>query len=228
MSHNRKKIKLDHAWLNVLCEEFEKDYMNNLKNRLLDSLAEGKIIYPPKKLIFNAFNMTHFQNVKVIILGQDPYHEPNQAHGLSFSVPDGVPVPPSLLNIYKEIESDLEIEVQKNSGNLERWSKQGVMLLNTTLTVERSKPMSHKDFGWSLFTDKVIHILSENKKNLVFFLWGSHAKSKINLIDTHKHLVIESSHPSPLSVYRGFLGSRPFSKANNYLVENKLKAIDWA
>ncbi|MAU55977.1 MAG: uracil-DNA glycosylase, partial [Dehalococcoidia bacterium] len=141
---------------------------------------------------------------------------------------DGVPVPPSLLNIYKEIESDLEIKVRKNTGNLERWSKQGVMLLNTTLTVERSKPMSHKDFGWSLFTDKVIHILSENKKNLVFFLWGSHAKSKINLIDTDKHLVIESSHPSPLSVYRGFLGSRPFSKANNYLVENKLKAIDWA
>ena len=166
--------------------------------------------------IFDSLNLTSFESTKLVIIGQDPYHKKFQAHGLSFSVPDGIKPPPSLLNIFKEIEQDLKINLKKTDGNLTKWAKQGVLLLNTTLTVEEGDPLSHESLGWSIFTDKIISTLSRNKSKLVFFLWGSHAISKINLIDSSNHLIIESAHPSPLSARRGFFGSKPFSKANHF------------
>jgi len=220
-------IQLPQSWLRHLEEEFSKPYMLSLKKKLIECKKSNKIVYPEGSMIFNAFHQTYFENVKVVILGQDPYHGKGQAHGLSFSVPNGVKPPPSLANIYKELQEDLKKTFDKNNGNLERWSSQGVFLLNTTLTVEKSNPMSHKNFGWEQFTDKVIEVLSENKKNIVFILWGSHAQSKIKLIDEKKHMIIKSAHPSPLSSHRGFFGSQPFSKTNNFLESKEIDIINW-
>ena len=222
-----KTIQLPKAWLEHLQEEFSKPYMVNLKEKL-QKLKKNKVIfYPPGPLIFNSFNLTPLEKIKVVILGQDPYHGPGQAHGLCFSVPDGIKPPPSLLNIYKELESDIGKKITTQNGNLEAWAKQGVFLLNTTLTVEQSKPLSHQELGWSEFTNKVITIISRELNNIVFILWGSHAQSKKNLIDPNKHLILTSAHPSPLSAYRGFFGSKPFSKTNNFLESKQIDKIKW-
>ena len=222
-----KTIQLPESWLKHLKDEFNKPYMVNLKAKL-QNLKKNKIIfYPPGSLIFNSFNLTPLEKIKVVILGQDPYHGPGQAHGLCFSVPEGVRPPPSLLNIYKELESDLGKKVNFQNGNLEAWANQGVFLLNTTLTVEKSKPLSHQDLGWSKFTDKVIALINKELKNIVFILWGSHAQTKKNLIDINKHHILTSPHPSPLSAHRGFFGSKPFSKTNNFLESKQIDKIDW-
>ena len=222
-----KTIQLSESWLKHLKDEFNKPYMVNLKEKL-QNLKKNKIIfYPPGSLIFNSFNLTPLEKIKVVILGQDPYHGPGQAHGLCFSVPEGVRPPPSLLNIYKELESDLDKKVNIQNGNLEAWANQGVFLLNTTLTVEKSKPLSHQDLGWSKFTDKVIALINKELKNIVFILWGSHAQTKKNLIDLNKHHILTSPHPSPLSAHRGFFGSKPFSKTNDFLESKQIDKITW-
>ena len=222
-----KTIQLPESWLKHLKDEFNKPYMVNLKEKL-QNLKKNKIIfYPPGSLIFNSFNLTPLEKIKVVILGQDPYHGPGQAHGLCFSVPEGVRPPPSLLNIYKELESDLGKKVNFQNGNLEAWANQGVFLLNTTLTVEKSKPLSHQDLGWSKFTDKVIALINKELKNIVFILWGSHAQTKKNLIDLNKHHILTSPHPSPLSAHRGFFGSKPFSKTNDFLESKQIDKITW-
>ncbi len=219
-------VKIEQQWKEILGGEFDKDYFVNLVRFLHAEKAAGKTIYPPGSLIFNAFALTPFNNVKVVILGQDPYHGPNQAHGLSFSVPDNVTPPPSLRNIYKEIESDLGIKINKN-GNLENWAKQGVFLLNAVLTVEASKPTSHSKIGWTKFTDAVIKAISDNSQGVVFMLWGSFAKSKKELIDSSKHYILEAAHPSPLA--RGaFFGCRHFSKCNNILTSLGKAPVDWS
>ncbi len=219
-------INIDKSWKNKLSAEFEKDYMIELFKFLAEEEAKGKVIYPKKEDLFSAFNYTTFENVKVVIIGQDPYHGPDQAHGLSFSVRPGVKVPPSLRNIYKELNDDLGIDIPEH-GYLVDWATQGVLLLNNVLTVEASKAGSHQKKGWEKFTDKVIEILNNEKENLVFFLWGSPAQKKGSKLDKDKHLILKSVHPSPLSSYRGFFGSKPFSKANNYLKEMGIKEIDW-
>ena len=222
-----KTIQLPETWLKHLKDEFNKPYMVNLKEKL-QNLKKNKIIfYPPGSLIFNSFNLTPLEKIKVVILGQDPYHGPGQAHGLCFSVPEGVRPPPSLLNIYKELESDLDKKVNIQNGNLEAWANQGVFLLNTTLTVEKSKPLSHQDLGWSEFTDTVISLINKELENIVFILWGSHAQSKKNLIDLNKHHILTSPHPSPLSAHRGFFGSKPFSKTNDFLESKQIDKINW-
>ena len=222
-----KTIQLPESWLKHLKDEFNKPYMVNLKAKL-QNLKKNKIIfYPPGSLIFNSFNLTPLEKIKVVILGQDPYHGPGQAHGLCFSVPEGVRPPPSLLNIYKELESDLDKKVNIQNGNLEAWANQGVFLLNTTLTVEKSKPLSHQDLGWSEFTDTVISLINKELENIVFILWGSHAQSKKNLIDLNKHHILTSPHPSPLSAHRGFFGSKPFSKTNDFLESKQIDKITW-
>ena len=222
-----KTIQLPESWLKHLKDEFNKPYMVNLKAKL-QNLKKNKIIfYPPGSLIFNSFNLTPLEKIKVVILGQDPYHGPGQAHGLCFSVPEGVRPPPSLLNIYKELENDLGKKVNFQNGNLEAWANQGVFLLNTTLTVEKSKPLSHQDLGWSKFTDKVIALINKELKNIVFILWGSHAQTKKNLIDLNKHHILTSPHPSPLSAHRGFFGSKPFSKTNDFLESKQIDKITW-
>ena len=223
-----KNIKIHESWLKYIEAEFDKEYMRNIKNSILSSKESGKIIYPKSNEIFNAINLTEFEKTKVIILGQDPYHGPEQAHGLSFSVKNGIKPPPSLLNIFKEIEFDLSIKVNKEDGNLTRWAKQGVLLLNSLLTVEKGNPLSHKDIGWETLTDKIIEVLSQNKKNLVFILWGSHARSKKLLISKNENLIIESAHPSPLSAHRGFIGSKPFSRTNDYLIKNNMNPVNWS
>tara|TARA_B100000131_G_scaffold81053_1_gene77921 strand:+ start:533 stop:1210 length:678 start_codon:yes stop_codon:yes gene_type:complete len=223
-----KNIKIHESWLKFIKSEFDKEYMKNIKKSILNYKESGKIIYPKNNEIFNAINLTDFEKTKVIILGQDPYHGPGQAHGLSFSVKDGIKPPPSLINIFKEIESDLSINVEKGNGNLTRWAKQGVLLLNSLLTVEKGKPLSHKEIGWETLTDKIIEVLNQNKRGLVFILWGSHARSKKYLISQNKNLIIESSHPSPLSAHRGFIGSKPFSRTNKYLVKNNMNPINWS
>ena len=223
----KNEIKLPKGWLNLLESEFSKKYMSDIKTFLFSEYSNNKIIYPSKSLIFNAFNLCDFDEVKVIILGQDPYHGPDQAHGLSFSVRKNIPFPPSLKNIIKELENDIGVKFQQNDGDLSKWAKQGVFLLNTTLTVEKSKPLSHSKIGWELFTDKVIELLSEKKQNLVFILWGKNAQAKNQIIDNSKHLIISSSHPSPLSAHRGFFGSKPFSQTNKYLMSNNIKEINW-
>ena len=223
-----KNIKIHESWLKFIKSEFDKEYMNSIKKSILNYKKSGKIIYPKNNEIFNALNLTDFEKTKVIILGQDPYHGPGQAHGLSFSVKDGIKPPPSLMNIFKEIESDLSIKVEKENGNLTRWAKQGVLLLNSLLTVEKGKPLSHKEIGWETLTDKIIEILNLNKRGLVFILWGSNARSKKYLISQNENLIIESAHPSPLSAHRGFLGSKPFSRTNDYLVKNKMHPINWS
>jgi uracil-DNA glycosylase len=220
------KVVIEPSWLSVLKEEFSNSYFKQLVLHLKTEKQLGKIIYPAGKLIFNAFDNTPFQKVKVVILGQDPYHGPGQAHGLSFSVPAGVPLPPSLLNIFKELCSDTGISMP-TKGDLTTWAQQGVFLLNASLTVRQGEPMSHSQIGWSTFTDAVISTLSEKREKLVFMLWGKFAKEKCTLIDPKKHLVLQSAHPSPLSAHQGFLGCRHFSAANQYLVKNGIDPIDW-
>ncbi len=218
-------VKIQEQWKNVLREEFEKEYFENLVKILHKEKKEGKTIYPPGGLIFNAFELTPFDSLKVVILGQDPYHGMGQAHGLSFSVPDRVTPPPSLKNIYKEIEDDLNIRLNKN-GNLESWARQGVFLLNAVLTVRAGEPTSHGNIGWDKFTDAVIKTISDKKEEVVFLLWGNYARSKRELIDRNRHYVLEAPHPSPLA--RGaFFGCRHFSKCNEYLSSHGKVPIDW-
>ncbi|MEO6149343.1 MAG: uracil-DNA glycosylase [Mucilaginibacter sp.] len=220
-------IDIEASWLKVLGNEFEKDYMLKLKQFLKEEKDAGQVVFPKNKDIFNAFNTTPFEKVKVVILGQDPYHGDHQAHGLSFSVQKGVAIPRSLINIYKELKTDIPGFTTPAHGNLQEWAEQGVLLLNATLTVRRSLPASHQKKGWETFTDVVIKKLSDERNGLVFILWGSYAQSKIPLIDTAKHHILKSVHPSPLSVERGFWGSKPFSKANEILVKEGKTPIDW-
>ncbi|MCR5710455.1 MAG: uracil-DNA glycosylase [Bacteroidales bacterium] len=219
------EVRIEESWKRALAPEFEKPYFARLAAQLHAEKREGKVIYPPGPLIFNAFNLTPFDKVKVVIIGQDPYHGPGQAEGLSFSVPHGVPIPPSLVNIYREIETDLGVRLDKD-GSLRGWAEQGVFLLNAVLTVEAGKPTSHSRIGWAEFTDAVISTLSEKKEGLVFLLWGNFARSKRALIDTSRHTVLEAPHPSPLA--RGaFFGCRHFSKTNRILESEGLTPIDW-
>lgn len=221
-----QKIKLEDGWKSALFHEFGKDYMQELKKFLISEMKQGKTIYPRGSEIFSALNTTPLDQVKVVILGQDPYHGPNQAHGLCFSVRKGVPPPPSLKNIFKELASDVGVKVPIH-GELTSWAQQGVLLLNTVLTVEEGKAASHKGRGWETFTDKIISLLGERKDPLVFLLWGSFAQSKANLIKGH-HKILKCAHPSPLSAHNGFMGSKHFSKANAYLVEMGKTPIDWS
>lgn len=220
-------IKLEPGWFAVLGEQFDLPYMAALKAFLQKEKQDGKVIYPPGSLWFNAFNATPFDKVKVVILGQDPYHGANQAHGLCFSVLPGVQVPPSLVNIYKEIQADLGI-APPGHGCLNYWAEQGVLLLNATLTVEQGRAGAHQGKGWELFTDAAIHALNDQRQRLVFMLWGSYAQKKGDFIDSTKHLVLKAPHPSPLSAHRGFLGCRHFSQANKYLENTGQTPIDWA
>lgn len=220
-------VQIAQSWKEVLQPEFDKPYFEQITQFLKAEKQAGKTIYPPGPFIFNAFNTTPFNEVKVVILGQDPYHNPGQAHGLSFSVPMGVPAPPSLVNMFKELETDLNLP-RPNHGNLEKWAAQGVLLLNASLTVELNKPMSHSKIGWHDFTNSVIKTLSDKREKLVFILWGGFAKSKQELIDTQKHYVLTAAHPSPLSAYNGFYGCRHFSKTNTWLEQNGLSPIDWS
>lgn len=220
------RIKLEPSWKEALRAEFDQPYMAELRSFLQQERASGKEIYPPGPMIFNALNSTPLDKVKVVILGQDPYHGPGQAHGLCFSVQAGVPAPPSLVNIYKELKRDLNIDIP-NHGYLQSWAEQGVLLLNTTMTVERANANAHKDKGWQHFTDRIIEVVSERQPHLVFMLWGAHAQSKQKLIDATKHLVLTSVHPSPLSAYRGFLGCGHFSRTNKFLEQNGETPIEW-
>jgi uracil-DNA glycosylase len=219
-------IKLEAGWKEALREEFAKPYMQALADFLRQEKAAGKEVYPPGALIFNALNSTPLERVKVVIIGQDPYHGPEQAHGLCFSVQPGVATPPSLLNIYKELKRDLNIDIAAH-GCLQHWAEQGVLLLNTSLTVERGIAGSHADKGWGGFTDRVIEVVSQQSEHLVFLLWGKHAQSKARLIDPSKHLVLCSPHPSPLSAHRGFIGNGHFSRCNKFLVQHDMAPIDW-
>lgn len=212
-------------WKNILSKEFDKDYFIKLEQYLYQD-SQSHVIYPPKKDIFKALNSTPFEKVKVVILGQDPYHEKNQANGLSFSVNPGVDLPPSLKNIFKELESDLKIKNNHN-GDLQFWANQGVLLLNTVLTVRDGMANSHKNHGWEIFTDEIIKQLSAKNESVIFVLWGKNAQNKIKLIDTRKNKIITSSHPSPLSAYRGFIGSKPFTKINDELRKDNKEEIDW-
>ncbi|MEH6543739.1 MAG: uracil-DNA glycosylase [Porticoccaceae bacterium] len=221
-----REIKLHASWLALLETEFEQPYMQHLRAFLEGEKQQEKIIYPASDNWFAAYNTTPFDKVKVVILGQDPYHGPGQAHGLCFSVMLGVKVPPSLVNIYKELESDLGIP-RAAHGCLNHWAEQGVLLLNATLTVEDGQAGAHQNQGWETFTDKTIALLNEHCEGLVFILWGNYAQKKGAIIDTDKHCVIKSPHPSPLSAHRGFLGSKPFSKTNQYLITQGSEAIDW-
>ena len=218
--------KIEKTWKKLLKEDFEAAYMKELSLFLRTEIKNGKIIYPPGSLIFNAFECTSFHEVKVVILGQDPYHGPGQANGLSFSVNKNKTKPPSLVNIFKELETDLKIK-QPRTGDLEHWARQGVLLLNSCLTVQAGIPGSHKDRGWEKFTDKILKILNEKKTNLVFILWGKKAREKSDFLDKDKHLILESAHPSPFSAHHGFFMSKPFSKANNYLMKNNKQPVNW-
>ena len=222
--------QLDTSWQAMIGAELNKPYMQSLRDFLKQEKAAGKTIYPPSPLIFNAFNQTPFNKVRVVIIGQDPYHGDDkgkaQAHGLSFSVPQGVKLPPSLRNIFKEIEADLDIKMSIE-GDLTPWAKQGVLLLNATLTVEMANAGSHQKRGWETFTDAAITALNKHREGLVFVLWGSYAQKKGEIIDTNKHLVLTSPHPSPLSAHRGFFGNHQFSKINAYLTKRGETTIDW-
>jgi len=219
-------VKLDESWKQLLIQEFGKDYFVKLKQFLLNEKQNGQTIYPPGNKIFAAFDYTPFDKVKVVILGQDPYHGAGQANGLCFSVAPGIKQPPSLQNIFKELESDLGIGPPVN-GDLTPWARQGVLLLNATLTVKANQAGSHQNKGWEVFTDRVIQLLSEHKEHLVFILWGKYAQGKENFIDPLKHLIIKSAHPSPFSAYSGFFGSKPFSKTNSYLISKGIPPVDF-
>ncbi|MGN6267388.1 MAG: uracil-DNA glycosylase [Ginsengibacter sp.] len=219
-------VQIEESWKKVLKEEFEKPYFQHIITFLKAEKATGKIIYPPGPLIFNAFKQTPFNKLKVVLLGQDPYHNKGQAHGLSFSVPDGVPKPPSLVNIFKELHSDLGIEIPE-SGNLEKWAKQGVLLLNASLTVRKNEPGSHAKIGWLQFTDSVIRKISDEKQGIVFLLWGKFAQEKQAIIDETKHYVLKAAHPSPYSANNGFFGCRHFSLTNELLMKQHKSPIDW-
>ena len=217
--------KIGNDWDIMLQDEFDRPYFNRLENFLTEERARYEI-YPPQEDVFNALRYSSFQDTKVVILGQDPYHEPGQAHGLCFSVNKGVTIPPSLVNIYKEIENDLGIKMPGH-GYLADWAKQGVLLLNTVLTVRRGQANSHKGKGWEIFTDRVVEILNQRQKPMVFILWGANAKSKTELITNKEHMVITGAHPSPLSAWKGFFGGRYFSKANRYLEITGQEPVDW-
>jgi uracil-DNA glycosylase len=221
-----KPGQLHPSWQAAIGDELHKPYMEALRDFLKQEKAAGKTIYPPGPLIFNAFNHTPFEKVKVVIIGQDPYHGLGQAHGLSFSVPKGVDLPPSLQNIFKEIAADLNIKMSRN-GDLTAWADQGVLLLNATLTVEQAKAGAHQNKGWEQFTDAAIAALNQHREHLVFVLWGSYAQKKGDVIDAKRHLVLKSVHPSPLSAHRGFFGNRQFSTINQYLIDHGQAPIDW-
>jgi uracil-DNA glycosylase len=220
-------VQIHPSWKAVLKDEFTKPYFQQIVTFLRSEKASGKVIYPPGPLIFNAFNETPFEKVSVVILGQDPYHGPGQAHGLSFSVPKGIKPPPSLVNIFKEIKSDIGIDMTAGSGDLSHWAQQGVLLLNAALTVRAGEAYSHAKYGWAEFTDAVISKISSEKKNVVFLLWGKFAQEKQALIDETRHHVLKAAHPSPLSAHTGFLGSKHFSKTNQLLIKDGLQPIDW-
>ena len=219
-------VQIEEGWKKLLSQEFTKPYFLQIVHFLKTEKNLGKIIYPPGRQIFNAFTMSPLDKTKVVLLGQDPYHGHGQAHGLSFSVPNGVRPPPSLQNIFKELRTDIGLPIP-SSGNLSSWASQGLLLLNAYLTVEAGKPMSHSQVGWAEFTDAVISKISESKKNLVFLLWGRFAQEKQSLIDETKHLVLKAAHPSPFSADKGFFGCRHFSKANEYLMKIGMDPIDW-
>ena len=220
------EIKMETSWKNALSDLFDKPYFSQIADHLKAEKSLKTTIYPSGGLIFNAFSLTPYDKVKVIILGQDPYHNANQAMGLSFSVPDGTKPPPSLMNIFKELHKDIGMSIP-SSGNLTAWAKQGVLLLNAVLTVRANEPASHAKIGWTKFTDDVILSLSSQKKGLVFILWGNFAQEKIKLIDSSKHKILKAAHPSPFSAYNGFFGCKHFSAANEYLVKNNIDPIDW-
>lgn len=220
-------VKIEDSWKKVLQGEFSKPYFEQIVSHIRTEKAQGKIIYPPGPAIFNAFDTTPFDNVKAVILGQDPYHGPGQAHGLCFSVQNGVPPPPSLQNMFKELHEDIGFHIPAH-GNLTNWARQGVFLLNASLTVRAGEPMSHSKIGWAQFTDTVIKKISEGKEHVVFMLWGKFAQEKRALIDESKHLVLRAAHPSPLSAHAGFFGCRHFSKANEYLVSKGIQPVDWS
>lgn len=220
------QIKIEDSWKRRLLSQFQQPYMQQLRQFLQQQKELGKIIFPKGNEYFNAFNLTPFEQVKVVILGQDPYHGPNQAHGLCFSVQPGVALPPSLLNIFKELQRDLHIPMP-NHGNLTHWAEQGVLLLNAVLTVEQGKAAAHQGKGWEQFTDAVIRELNDHREGIVFMLWGSYAQKKGQFIDRKKHCVLQAPHPSPLSAHRGFLGCGHFSKANEYLKQRGMEPIDW-
>lgn len=222
----KKQINLESSWLEVLKPEFEKPYFKQLK-LFLEKEKQDQIIYPKGSLIFNALNLTPFNKVKVVIIGQDPYHGPNQAHGLCFSVQSGIKQPPSLVNIFKEIRDDLQIPMSATNGNLEAWAKQGVLLLNATLTVRARQAGSHQGKGWETFTDEIIKQLSNNTSGLIFLLWGKYAQNKAAIVDSSKHHILKAAHPSPFSAYNGFMGSKHFSKTNELLQQQGKQPIDW-
>jgi uracil-DNA glycosylase len=219
-------VKIEPGWKEALKAEFTKPYFLQIVTFLRAEKMAGKTIYPPGSLLFNAYNTTPLEKVKVVILGQDPYHGPGQAHGLCFSVSDGVPPPPSLVNMFKELNTDIGIPIPTH-GNLTKWAEQGVFLLNASLTVQAASPMSHAKIGWADFTDATIKKISEQKEQVVFLLWGKFAQEKQSLIDETKHLVLKAAHPSPLSAHNGFLGCKHFSKTNEYLVKNGKTPINW-
>lgn len=221
-------VRIEQGWKEMLANEFRQDYFLHIVTTLKTERLTGRTIYPPGPLIFNAFEQTPFQAVKVVLIGQDPYHGPGQAMGLSFSVPKGVKPPPSLQNIYKEIRSDLGIQMDPTNGDLTPWARQGLLLLNASLTVRANEPMSHAGIGWMNFTDAVIRTLSDQKEHLVFLLWGRFAQEKQPLIDETKHYVLKAAHPSPFSADKGFFGCRHFSKANELLVKHGRDPINWA
>ncbi|KYG70511.1 uracil-DNA glycosylase [Bdellovibrio bacteriovorus] len=227
MENSKSEIKLDSSWKRRLQSEFDSERMKTLREFLVQEYKKGKTIYPRGEEWFAAMNLTPFDKVKVVIVGQDPYHGPGQAHGLCFSVREGVRFPPSLQNIFKELNSDLGLQIPK-SGCLTKWAEQGVLLLNAVLTVEDGKAAAHQKKGWEEFTDKIIHLLNEEREHLVFILWGSYAQKKAAFVDRKKHLVIEAVHPSPLSAHRGFFGTKPFSKTNAYLRSHGIPEIDWS
>ncbi len=219
-------VKIEPSWKEALKPEFNKPYFEQIATHIKTEKAQGKIIYPPGSLFFNAFNTTPLDKIKVVILGQDPYHGPGQAHGLCFSVQNGIAPPPSLINIYKELQDDIGISIPDH-GNLTHWAQQGVFLLNASLSVRAGEPMSHSKIGWAAFTDNVIKTISAKKEHVVFMLWGKFAQEKRTLIDETKHLVLKAAHPSPLSAHAGFFGCKHFSKANTYLVSHGIDPVDW-
>ncbi len=222
---NANDVNIENSWKQILAEEFEKDYFSKIKEHIVDDIKSGNTIYPPGKLIFNAFNLTPFDKVKVVIIGQDPYHAPGQAMGLCFSVPRNIPVPASLKRIYKELKEDVGIQIP-NHGDLTTWAKQGVFMMNAILTVVKKSPGSHKKIGWQEFTDNVIKKISDKKTGIVFLLWGNFARAKKPLIDQHKHFILEAPHPSPLAG-NGFFGNHHFSKTNELLIKQSKEPIEW-